>query len=273
MLAFDARLDSAGDIEHAALDSLLERRSFPYRKIGGSLLGIVIVCLGSWAALVSGPVRDRFPDHQTRRGEIRAVTMADGSRVTLDTEAAVQIIVDHDQRRVRLIRGRVLADVARDPARPFVVETADGTATALGTSFSVERDDAGTLVTVVRSHVRVCSGGQRVGQGCFVLGAGEQARINGHAARRIGGAAPDTAALWATGWLEADDMSLGDALKQLGRYGEAPIRFDPADLRDIRITGSFPLTDTARALDGMARSVPIAVARASDGAITVTRRR
>lgn len=270
MRAFDARVAGAGDIERDALRTVLERRR--HRRLGGALLGVVLAVVAGWAGMQSDYVRDRFPDYQTDRGELRAVALKDGSEITLDTDAAVGVDMDDGHRQVRLIRGQLLANVTKDQPRPFVVETVHGTATALGTSFIVRREENYTLVTVIESRVRICPAKLPDEDGCRTLAPGERARVTQSAVSEESPVDPSAAAMWSSGWLEADDWEVGDVLAELNRYSERPIEFDAASLRGVKVTGSYPLRDIDRAIDGIGRAAELSVRRSGNGEIVVTRR-
>ncbi|MFT3965387.1 MAG: FecR domain-containing protein [Sphingobium sp.] len=269
MRAFDARVANAGDFEREALHTVLQRRQ--HRRFGGALLGAALLAIFGWSAMRSDYIRDYFPDYRTGRGELRTVALQDGSEIVIDTDGAVGIDMGGARRQVRLIRGQLLARIAKDQARPFVVETSDGTATALGTSFVVRREAGYTLVTVIESRVRVCPGKAADGNGCRVLAAGERVSITPTRLSALPSVDPSTAAPWSNGWLEADDQDVTAVLTELARYSRRPFRFDAASLRGVRVTGSFPLRDIDRAVEGVARTATLQVRRSANDEIIFTR--
>lgn len=270
MRAFDNRVIGAEDFERAALRTMLEHGGSNLRRVGGTMLGIVILIAVGWAGMQSDFIRDRFPDYQTGRGELRTVALADGSELVVDTDGAVATDLDEGRRKVRLIRGQLLARVTKGRAAPFVVETTHGTATALGTAFIVRREHDYTLVTVIESHVRVCPGSAANQAECRVLSAGERARVTPEQITAPALVNPSAAAMWSSGWLEADDDDVADVLAELARYSARPIRFDPASLAGVRVTGNFPLRDVDRAVEGVARTAGLQVSRSAQE-ILVTR--
>ncbi|WP_374039735.1 FecR domain-containing protein, partial [Pseudomonas sp. UMAB-40] len=77
-------------------------------------------------------------DQRTAVGEQKNLQLPDGTQLLLNTESAVDIAFNLQERRVVLLNGEVLISTAKDPgARPFVVETPQGIARALGTRFCV----------------------------------------------------------------------------------------------------------------------------------------
>lgn len=93
----------------------------------------------------------------TKNGERKTVTIADGSRLTLN--AGTILHVDNDfshTRKIELIDGEVFFEVHRDEQRPFLVHNSGLTVTVLGTSFNIssykglKKFSAGVVSGVVR---------------------------------------------------------------------------------------------------------------------------
>ena len=81
----------------------------------------------------------------TAKGDMRRVTLAEGSAITLNTDSRVEPRLEERLRQVRLLKGEALFDVSRDRTRPFVVEAGDVRVRVLGTRFSVRRFDDGSV--------------------------------------------------------------------------------------------------------------------------------
>ncbi len=75
----------------------------------------------------------------TEIGALRTMTLPDGSMIELNTDSAVSVKFTLSQRRVRLAQGEARFIVAKNPARPFVVETGGVAVRAVGTVFDVRR--------------------------------------------------------------------------------------------------------------------------------------
>ena len=282
MRGFDRQFGETGALEREALETVLDGRSarrsdtWPGsgRRLGGVAVGLVLLAGGGWLAAQSLTVRALFPDYATVLGEQKAVTLADGSGLTLDTDAALDFRSNGASRTVSLFRGQVLARVAKEAgvgrARPFIVETRDGTATAHGTAFVVRRDVDATTVTVIESAVRVCLAPPRTDR-CVDLLPGERARMGGGRLARLSRVDPETSAAWSEGWLAADDQPVTQVLDELNRYRARPVRFSHGALAEYRVSGSFPLADTDRALEGIVQSTGLALSYEDDGTPVVGR--
>ncbi|MGE0716909.1 MAG: FecR domain-containing protein, partial [Alphaproteobacteria bacterium] len=107
------------------------------------------------AGVAWGPVAfDRLrADHATAVGERRLVTLADGSRVWLNSDTALVVAMTAGERRVRLLRGEAFFEVAADPARPFVAATGAGSARDVGTAYDMRLDGGRASDAVLSGRV------------------------------------------------------------------------------------------------------------------------
>ncbi len=268
MLKLDLDIERPDRAQRGAMDVLFKRKSVRARGIGILAMGACLLGCG-WYASGSMAVRALFPDYVTGAGELRAVRLADGSTLNLDTKTSIGLSRLGGKRGVFLFDGRLLAHVAKDASHPFVVKTRDGTATALGTAFTVERRDDATLIVVLESRVRACAEGSG-SDACVDLVPGDRASLRGGKVVRLGHVEPEAAGLWAEGWLAVDDRPVSEVLVELNRYRDVPVAFDRVSMSGVRVSGSFPLTDPDRALDGILRSTGLR-AKQSGGHIEVLR--
>jgi transmembrane sensor len=83
------------------------------------------------------------------------LVLADGSVVELNDGGRIQTAFTAGERRVRLLAGEALFAVAKNPARPFVVEAGAIAVRAVGTAFDVRRggDEIEVLVTEGKVHL------------------------------------------------------------------------------------------------------------------------
>ena len=119
----------------------------------------------------------RAPEYSTGIGEQRFVTLADGSTIQLNTRTRLTVRFTDNERRIDLAAGQALFTAARDPARPFVVDSNGTRIRAVGTQFDIYRKTAGTVLTVVEGRVAVDDGP--------LLGEGEQATITPASVLRV----------------------------------------------------------------------------------------
>jgi transmembrane sensor len=195
-------------------------------------------------------------DARTAPGERRRLVLDDGTAVELNSGSALDVVYGAAERRLRLLAGEVLIRTAPDAAeRPFLVETAQGRAQALGTRFSVRQQPGTTLVAVFEGAVRVTP--RDAAAQARVLKAGQQARFTREAMAAPQPADADGIA-WAEGFIVAKGMRLADFLAELQRHDARALSCDPA-LADLRVSGSYPLADTGKVLDALSATLPLRV--------------
>jgi transmembrane sensor len=115
---------------------------------------------GALVLVIAGAVwwqAERFPIYATEIGERRSITLADGSTVDLNSRSRLRIEFAKKERRVELLEGQALFQVAKNKDRPFIVSSGDATVRAVGTQFDVYRRTGGTTVTVLEGRVAVYS--------------------------------------------------------------------------------------------------------------------
>ncbi|OIN50444.1 FecR family protein [Pseudomonas costantinii] len=235
----------------AALPVRRSKRRRPWQRVAAVALVVVVAGIG-W---VRGPdaLLRMQADYVTQKGEVRTVLLADGSKVELDSASAIRLDYDGVQRRVSLIQGSAIFDVAPmvgEETRPFVVQSAGGQARALGTRFVVEREgDRQAWVGVLQHSVEVSL------QAIPKKGPTERVLKEGQAARYSpqDGVVPldpfdvERATSWRRGVLIFDRLPLAKVIEQLNRYRPGRVVLADSALGDREVSGVFRLDmlDTA----------------------------
>ncbi|MNK38415.1 fec operon regulator FecR [compost metagenome] len=198
-------------------------------------------------------------DYRTSVGETRAIVLADGTQVVLDTASAIDVRYGANERRIVLRAGAILVTSAHETAsvyRPLLVATPQGTATALGTRFSVRLDDGESRVAVFQGTVALQPlQPMRDGSPALHLQAGQQAGYTRLEVQDVTNV-ENSAAAWADGSLVAERMRLDELLAELGRYRHGVLRCDES-IAGLRVTGVYSLRDTDRSLANLAASLPV----------------
>ncbi|WP_202730247.1 FecR family protein [Achromobacter xylosoxidans] len=185
------------------------------------MAGVALVVAG--AAGAPDAVAPWLADYRSAVGEIRSFDLPDGSHVLLGSNSALDVEYDATTRRVRLLRGEAVfapAPTGADEPRSFVVATAGGSMTALGTRYAVRRRDAGHgWIGVLQHRVEVAldrppaSGDARA-----VLAAGDSATFSRAHGIEGSAVAPARGAAWADGYLVFEGDSLGQVLLRIGNF-------------------------------------------------------
>jgi transmembrane sensor len=230
-----------------------------HRRAGIKALAVLLFAGGAtWSARHRSAWPGWTADLHTATGEVRTVTLADGTTLTLDTATAVDLRFTTDERRIVLRRGAIMVATGhRDgpSPRPFVVQTAQGTATPIGTRFSVRQASDVTQLAVFEGAVRVVP--DAAPSSAQTLNAGERVQFTANAVLAKEPVS-NAAAAWTQGMLVASNERLGDLLDELSRYREGILRCDPR-VASLRVSGTYLLADTDLVLDTLTRALPLRV--------------
>jgi transmembrane sensor len=210
-----------------------------------------------------------WADYRTAVGAHRSIELADGTRIELNTDTAVDIRYDAQQRLIRLLQGEILVNTGkRGDQRPLYVATREGRVQALGTVFSVRQLSTATRVGVLEDQVRISpkdapADDQR-------LKAGESAEFDG---LHVSAHQPYTAsqAAWVNGQLIVLDATLGEVAEELERYRPGRLRCEPQAAR-LRVSGTFKVNDSDAVLSNLQATLPISVSYFSRYWVTVRHR-
>ena len=225
------------------------RRSPTLRWSGALALAaclLLMVSLGTgWQA--QRWLDDLRADHVSAPGEIRTVTLADQSQVTLDADSAIAVDFSHGQRRVQLIRGAAFFSVTHT-GDPFVVAAEQGEARVLGTQFEVRRQPHGAQVTVLSGRVAVTADEHGQQQ---ILTAGQQVAYADGTAEKMHAVDSEAQLAWRQGWLTYYKTTLADVVEDLRRYYPGRIVLLNDELAARKVSGSFPSKDPQAVLNSL----------------------
>lgn len=93
----------------------------------------------------------------TNVGQMRTVTLADGTRIKLNAGSTIIYPEKFANTREVVLQGEAYFEVAEDANRPFVVTTGKVTTTALGTSFNIKSYPTArqTNISLIEGKVRI----------------------------------------------------------------------------------------------------------------------
>ena len=228
----------AGQPQQGAMVAVASGPQFSRRRLlwgGGAIAAALVVGVTGVGYLAA-------PDQQiqTAVGEIRRVPLSDGSFAAVNTRTSLDVTMKPAIRQIALREGEAWFQVAKDRARPFVVEVEDLRVRAVGTAFAVKRTAGGVDVQVTEGVVEVWRVGnedhiQRVTAGSRAFVApGKPLGPAVAAAREI-----DNALAWRTGQLVFEGETVAEAAAEFNRYNVRQIDVSDAALGAQAMVGRF----------------------------------
>lgn len=255
----EAPLSRRQKSEAAVVARDTQRPKMPVPRMLGA--SVAAVCLAA-VVLVGWTAWSRQgTSYRTAIGGIAAISMKDGSTVTLNTNSDIRVALSETERRVDLERGEAFFEVAKDPNRPFIVRVGDQRVIAVGTKFSVRREPNDVRVIVTEGRVRVehsephhpaevaliSTGGVAV---AGVAGVLVQDKSVSDAEERLS---------WRQGIVVFRETLLSDAVAEFNRYNTRQIYIEDPALEAIRIGGHFRTHNAEGFVRLLAAAFPIRV--------------
>jgi transmembrane sensor len=207
-------------------------------------LAAAAACL---AIVIALPLMMTGQKYDTRRGEVRVVSLQDGSVMTLNTASDVKVDFDGSTRRVRLIQGEAWFEVAKDGARPFIVAAGETSIRALGTSFSVRHLEGMPVQVLVSEGLVAVKQSQtapavRVSANMRVVLPLDNAKAQPKAAV-MAQETVNREFAWREGRIAFESEPLETAAAAFARYSSIQIVIDDPTLARQEITGLFTAND------------------------------
>lgn len=241
-------------------DPQIDRLTLPTRPRAAVFIRVGGAVAIAGAALVllyfAAPFKTQFTaTYATAVGQQRTIVLPDDSRMSLNTATVARVEYTAGRRSIWLEAGEATFAAARNPWRPFEVQTAMGTAVALGTRFDVFIRPSSLEVAIIEGSVAVRAAG-RAGSGePTVVHTGQLATIDRFAHVSVRHAELDRILSQQTQRLEFDGTLVAEAIAEFNRYSERPIVASTPEIAGLRISGVFRAGDT----DTFARSLEVSL--------------
>lgn len=214
--------------------------------------------------------------HETLIGEFKTITLADSSRVILNTNSRISVAFNQrsEVRRIHLLQGEAYFDVAKDPLRPFIVNVDKREVRAVGTAFNIKSNTSYIEVLVKEGIVDFVdlSGAVESNKSPDRLTAGQILEVeNGSKALSL--LQPekiDKRLSWQTGRVVFEGDKLKDVISEVSRYTKTQFIFSDEKTESISVGGSFRIGNVTELLDSMKEGFDVDVEERSDGTIVLS---
>jgi transmembrane sensor len=248
------------------------RRAAPTRRNGWAWAAAAAMAIAFAAAGGSAFLASRPAVYRTEPGQTRTIALGDGTRIDMNGGSRLSVRYDRGARRVSLADAEAAFDVAKDPARPFLITAGDQRIRVVGTAFDVAHQNGGLVVTVQRGVVEVARL-SRDGRALDVarVGAGYQlSRPRGVAEARIAAVDPAEALAWRQHRLVFHGEPLSQVVQALNRAFATPVEVQgPA--ASLTFTGVLVLDDEDAVIRRLQDFLAIDVDRSGDAIVIRSR--
>lgn len=244
---------SVGQLDGRVQRSEVGPRSVRLRRLWAACAAVLVAALLVPLGHVSYDWWNGVPVHWVaQRGEPKAIVLQDGTRVLLDAGSDLVVKLGARVRRVSLIRGEALFSVVHDASRPFELEIGPGRIADLGTRFDVETLQGAARVAVFEGRVGITTP-----HGEVLLTAGHSGGYDGAGLLLPVSQVSDSTALWQQGMRRFEAAPLADVVERLMRYHSVTFVFADPQLKQLRLSGTFRITDLPLFLRTLSTALPV----------------
>lgn len=174
---------------------------------------------------------------------VENIALPDGSVVTLDAKAKVDIKYYEDKREVNLSFGKALFNVTKDNTKPFIVNTNKIKVQVLGTNFEVKNQKDKIDIDVINGKVSVQKLENNAYKEIAVLTQGKHISFdkenNKYQLKNID---IENIASWKNGILYFQDESLQDAINEFKKYKDINTNIENS-IQKYSVSGSFKIEE------------------------------
>lgn len=210
-------------------------------NIAKSITGMLMIALGSllgihlWDNYRAQPVMQLATN--TAVGQIKIQKLEDGSELTINANSEVEVTYYRDRRTVNLKRGEVIFNVAKNPEKPFIVNSDYAKVTVLGTRFVVNRLSNLVRISVDHGKVRVENQAQDGTHDYqpIILTNGQVGEVMPQQPPQRSNRSASDAFGFSQGTIAFEQATLQEIAEVLSRYRHQPVVALPSE-KDPRVT-------------------------------------
>lgn len=204
---------------------------------------------------------------ETRPGQTKNITLADGTHVRLNAASKITVRFDRDARHVEMADAEALFDVTHDARRPFLIDVGDRQVRVVGTEFNLRHRADLVDLTVRRGTVEVRPADALQTQPTRVTVGQELTHTEGQTAQLLRVSDPDVSFAWTNGQLIYRDQPLSEVAADLSRRFAVPVRLADARTAALRFSGVLVTDNEPDVLRRLQAYAPVRVERTSDAII------
>jgi transmembrane sensor len=179
-------------------------------------------------------------------GGHKVISFADGSKIELNTNTAIETKLTAHARTIVLEHGEAYFRVKHDASRPFSVVIGDRRVTDLGTEFLVRNDDGRFEVALAKGRARF-EARDGINNPSVLLVPGDAVVEKGGSISLVKESVQEMAdqLAWRRGMLVLHDTTLADAAAEFNRYNATKVEIADPATASITIGGTFATNNVA----------------------------
>jgi transmembrane sensor len=252
-----------------------------------AVIAVVSILAGIYFTHESRRTSEYSVDYATITGEIKDVSLPDGSEIQLNTRSKVNVDYETEVRNVYLLEGEAHFKVAHNPDKPFIVYAGKYSVKAVGTAFNVYLKGNSLDLTVTHGRVEVSLLKKAVLPGRKpVLPQGDNLQslvpfVEGQhvvmdkeieLVQKLSPGDIEKKLSWRDGLLVFDAEKLKDVVSRINRYIPTKIVISDPTIANIKFGGHFKVGEIDSILSALEEQFGIRVERVNKKLIYLSRK-
>lgn len=206
----------------------------------------VAVAMVACAAIVAGNWSSEFfrpamRTYSTPVGGHLSLTLADGSKIDLNTDTTITVSMSAKHRSATLQKGEALFSIRHDSSDPFVASVGNHRVIDLGTQFSMRMDQSRVSVALIEGSARFETARPNGSVQTTDMSPGDVIRAT-HDSMSVSKSLPQdlkNRVAWRRGLLVFHNTMFADAIQELNRYNDEKVVIADASVGKLSIGGTF----------------------------------
>jgi transmembrane sensor len=202
-----------------------------------AIVGAVIIAV-SWPLQLFRPPTKTF---STPVGGHLSLTLADGSKIDLNTDTIITVSMSAKHRSATLEKGEALFSIRHDTANPFVASVGNHRVIDLGTQFSIRADQSHVSIALIAGSARFETARQNGSVQTTDMSPGDVIRAT-HESMSVSRSSPQdlkNSVAWRRGLLVFHNTTFADAVQELNRYNDEKVVIADASVGKLSVGGTF----------------------------------
>ncbi|MFV8336045.1 FecR family protein [Flavobacterium sp. RSP29] len=215
-----------------------------------TIAAIVLVLLGI-SFLTTQSTRKNLITQSATKGEIKTLSLPDGSQLILNANSSVTYSTDFIDNRKLILKGEAYFKVVKNPSSPFIVKTEQFETKVLGTSFTIKAyKNHPNQISVLTGKVEVNS--TKKTHWKLILTKNQQLHFSKSILPVLSKDTKEDFLAWTKNRMIFKNSTLGEVAATLENKFDVSILFDSNDLRELRISGKFKEENLSTILQSIA---------------------
>lgn len=201
---------------------------------------ILIVSINRLGISSPDPIEYGLNETVASFGEIEKITLADGTRVTLNSGSSIFYPQEFNgSKRIVYLVGEAFFEVAKDESKPFLVKSNNQEVTVLGTKFNINSypDISEIKTTLLEGSVAVKYSNK---DDMYILEPGEQiyySKTEGNIT--VNEVDTDDELLWMKGRIKLKDVTIGEILAAMEKRYNVSFQYNSTNLKQDKYNITF----------------------------------